>query len=391
MKIKPRLIGVILFLLLCRGSFAGTISVKDAPYKAKGDGVTDDTYAIQSALDAAFGSELNPHGTAGVLLNQVVYFPNGNYRITSPLKLTKLHGGRIIGDGRFVTKITQITPGASVIVTNGCGYSHFEGMLLQGTGSGTIFDLNWDGTAGGAALQSNTFIDMFFYGEHFGVYIGRSGFMGSENLFLNCFWLSNKTAGLYTGNWNALQQSVIGGNFQNCGIGIWAAVGSVPVIHGVGFQQSVDCDIKTSSNAHNGMSINGCRTESKNFFRNEGGVSVSIAGTTQLNSVKGDFLYQAGGQSVVSACRSLWGQITAKYWAQIKVESSSFGRIDWLTFYQLWTVPPHTNVSGCVEIENIWYGWNENFNREIRHQRMISPDNGSTIKKYEYLLSEVAN
>src|SRR6516225_1358540 len=34
------------------------------------------------------------------------------------------------------------------------------------------------------------FADMFFDGGSIGVEIGHSGFMGSENLFLNCFWLS---------------------------------------------------------------------------------------------------------------------------------------------------------------------------------------------------------
>jgi hypothetical protein len=29
---------------------------------------------------------------------------------------------------------------------------------------------------------------MFFDGGSIGVEIGHSGFMGSENLFLNCFW-----------------------------------------------------------------------------------------------------------------------------------------------------------------------------------------------------------
>jgi hypothetical protein len=36
---------------------------------------------------------------------------------------------------------------------------------------------------------------MFFDGGSIGVEIGHSGFMGSENLFLDCFWLSCSTAG----------------------------------------------------------------------------------------------------------------------------------------------------------------------------------------------------
>lgn len=45
-----------------------TVSVKDAPYSAKGDGVTDDTAAIQAAIDAI--------STAG---GGILWFPHGTY------------------------------------------------------------------------------------------------------------------------------------------------------------------------------------------------------------------------------------------------------------------------------------------------------------------------
>src|SRR6266436_7819434 len=71
------------------------------------------------------------------------------------------------------------------------------------------------------------FADIHFDGGAIGVEIGHSGFMGSENLFLDCHWLSCSTAGLLTSNPNALQQSVIGGNFQGCNRAIFAGAGSV--------------------------------------------------------------------------------------------------------------------------------------------------------------------
>ena len=79
--------------------------------------------------------------------------------------------------------------------------------------------------------------------------------MGSENLFLNCFWLACSTAGLLTSNANALQQTVIGGNFQGCNRAIFAGAGSVPTIHGVGFQTSTDCDIYTGTSSNNAMAV----------------------------------------------------------------------------------------------------------------------------------------
>jgi len=49
-----------------------TVNVKDAPYNATGDGSTDDTVAIQSAVNAVIAA-----GSAGT-----IYFPEGTYIIS---------------------------------------------------------------------------------------------------------------------------------------------------------------------------------------------------------------------------------------------------------------------------------------------------------------------
>src|SRR5215813_4603635 len=277
------------------------VSVKDSRFAAVGDGATDDTAALQAALDFCFGPANASHGTASVYQNKALWVPAGHYKITAPLTVKYLHGARILGAGRFVSQIENVTPGSSVFVTNGCGYSHFEGMRLTAAAGGKCCDLNWDGSAGGPALQSNTFADMFFDGGAIGVEIGHSGFMGSENLFLNCFWLKQMTAGMLTSNFNALQQTIIGGNFQACGRAIFVGSGSVPAIHGVGFQTSGDCDIYTGSLANNSMSVTGCRSESRNFINNAGGQSLHVAGCSHASSANGYFLTQVGGFGVISS------------------------------------------------------------------------------------------
>jgi len=133
------------------------VSVKDSRFGAVGDFATDDTAALQAALDFCLGPSDAPHGTANVRQNKALYIPPGHYKISAPLTVKYLHGGRIIGAGRFVTQIEQATPGASVFVTNGCGYARFEAMRLTAAAGGKSFDLDWDGSAGGPALQSNTF------------------------------------------------------------------------------------------------------------------------------------------------------------------------------------------------------------------------------------------
>jgi hypothetical protein len=298
------------------------VSVKD--FGAKGDGVTDDTVAIQNAIDFSFGSASAPHGI-NYYLNHPLYFPAGHYIITSPLSFTKLQGGRITGDGRFVTTVENGT-GTGVIATNGCGYSHWEGIALVGTGSATLFDLNWDNTPGGAALQSNTFQDMSFSGGGIGVDIGEDGYMGSENLFLDCKWIHQTIAGLKTSCYNALQNTIVGGNISFSAIGVWMHYGTVS-LYNVGFQDSSNWDIKQDNSANAAIVISGSRTESANFFSGNNGMNIMIEGVGQDTSAPGVFVSHSG-QITIAACHSVNGQIQGNIVGNI--ESSQFGRDDWL-------------------------------------------------------------
>jgi hypothetical protein len=72
-----------------------TVSVKD--FGAVGDGVTDDTAAIQAAID--YVATIGPSSVGGV-----VYIPEGQYRITSTI-ISAPTGGQvgILGAGQFAT------------------------------------------------------------------------------------------------------------------------------------------------------------------------------------------------------------------------------------------------------------------------------------------------
>ncbi len=203
--------------------------------------------------------------------------------------------------------------------------------------------------------------------------------MGSENLFLNCFWLGRTTAGLLTSNPNALQQSVIGGNFQNCNRAVFAGAGSVPIVHGVGFQLSAYCDIYIGTLSDNAMSVQGCRSESVNFINNAGGQSLHVAGCSHVSGSNGYFLQQAGGFSVISGCISNLGNVIPLFWASMRVENSWFKRDDWLLLdpTHLWSKPNNTR-SFCLELENVTAGATE-----IRRQRLVTPD-GQTITTLNY-------
>lgn len=291
------------------------IDVK-ADFEAVGDGSTDDTTAIQNALDAAYGTTGSPHGTAGIFTNHPVYFPPGNYKVTSPLTMRSVRGAHLFGAGRFVTKVHN-TAGGNVFTTNGFEYSMVEGMLLQTSSTGVCFDLDWDNT-GPTALQSNTFRDMYFEGGSHGLRIGVTGFMGSETLIQNCFFANHTTAGINTANGNALQQTMIGGNIAGCAIGILVSNGSVPIIHGVGFQNQTTYDIQTNNSAGDTYSIQGCRTESLNFVKLQNGSMGHISACLQTNASDGSFAFIEGnpggtagtGCLSISASYSINGKLT---------------------------------------------------------------------------------
>lgn len=310
-------------------------------FGATGNGSTDDTTAIQNALNAAYGTSGAPHegsittGGAGVFLNRPVFFPPGKYKITSPLTLTRTRGAHVFGAGRFVTTI-QNTSGGSVFVTNGCEYSKFEQMQLLTSSTGVCFDLDWDGTGSSCALQSNTFRELYFDGGAYGLRIGHGGFMGSENTIQNCYFANHTTAGVATRNANALQNSVYGGNISGCAIGIWVFSGSVPIISGVGFQNQTDADIAVDNTAKDTYVISACRSESNyagsapgpTKMRFANGPGVVVNGYTCTATVANTFAFCEGGDIGTYEFNHCWstnGVINSFSNGKIWIRGGSFG------------------------------------------------------------------
>lgn len=302
------------------------------PYNlAQYSGVTDCRSALQAVIDTCFGPANAPHAKITPELNRPFVLPPGIFNISSPLILPPIHGGIIQGAGRFATTINN-SAGTGIFTTNGFQYSRVSDITLQlpiGGGS-PVFDLTWDNSIG-PALQSNTFQDVFFNGGTHGLRIGIGGFMGSENLVLNCFFISQSVAGLSTECFNALQQTVIGGNFQSCAKGILVNAGSVPIIHGVGFQVNSVVDIQVNNQAHDVYSIAGCRTESVNFVQLSGNTPAHITSCTQIGPSNGNFA-TFGAILIVDMCVSTSGTINSAGSGALYVRGNKFDRSDWITY-----------------------------------------------------------
>lgn len=333
-------------------------------FGAVGDGMVDDTSAIQAAVDDCFGRPNNPNSSANAHLNKPLYFPPGVYRTTAPIILTNVRGGHIFGAGRLSATIRNAA-GSSVLRTNGFEYSRVEMLRLSAAGKDAdVFDLDWT-NGGGTALQSNTLSDMFFDGGAIGVNIGKSQFMGSENLFLNCFFGRHGTAGLKTSNFNALQNTLIGGNIQSCAIGIWVRFGSCSV-YNTGFQISNTFDIVVENSANDAMVISGSRSESRDFIQLRNGVTAHIVGCSHLSNDNGVFADIGGCQVAIDSCVSLRGIIRGH--GNINAANTSFGRKDWIDIASV--------RSGLIEIENCYVGGTRNSgfdNAQLIANRTITP------------------
>ena len=85
--------------------FADVVNVKD--FGAVGDGVADDTAAIQAAINAAAASG-----------GGFVFFNKGSYRITSAISINS-SGIVLAGQGRWSTEIVQSTTNARILNING--------------------------------------------------------------------------------------------------------------------------------------------------------------------------------------------------------------------------------------------------------------------------------
>jgi len=103
--------------------FYGTISnvfinIKEYPYLAVGDGVTDDTAAISLALAAGLH----------------IYIPPGTYKVTSPLTLR--NGHTIKGAGRLQSIISSGVIGASTFKNVGSytGFIYMSDLQIVGNG-----------------------------------------------------------------------------------------------------------------------------------------------------------------------------------------------------------------------------------------------------------------
>src|SRR3984957_8784144 len=262
------------------GPFASWANVK-SNYGAIGDGATDDTAAIQSAL--------NDLGRVGK--PQVLYLPPGTYKITATLNLTGSAssgsaafgwgGVGIIGDNPATTIIKWEGPsGGAMLIQNGGLGTRYSRLTWDGSGTAGYGVAQWWNTsAGGLYGGSTEHQDEVFQDMNIGIMAGRLGAqygqLDSEGQVRRVSFVRNTYAGLDLGSWNALDWWVWDSHFVDCARGVTNtySVSDAGVTTGAGaayvyrsfFERSTVADMQIANTGwfsmHNNVSIG-----SRRFF-----------------------------------------------------------------------------------------------------------------------------
>jgi len=185
-------------------------------YGAVGDGNTDDTAAIQRALD-----ELTTHKTSCVL-----YIPAGTYRITSTVKTvrkahTDCQGVAVIGEHPVRTVLKWDGPPGGTMFAWDAWYSKISRLSFDGGGKAGV------GLLYGPSFSTyNETSDLWFQGVRNGIVFGGPNTAGqAENAVLRCRF-SDCDVGIQTVNWNSMDIWVWQSTFDDCGTGILNVMGN---------------------------------------------------------------------------------------------------------------------------------------------------------------------
>lgn len=200
--------------------YSGPVSVKW--YGAKGDGVNDDTAAIQLAIDSG----------------RNVYFPNGTYSITT---IAVASGQKLFGDGPDKTTIVSAETATYAITVNGA-VSNVHGFELANVTVSAKFGLRLNtplvDPAPSRYLLAAKVTNVIFYGRYssdFGAhpdalkgtdYIDAVGVLRARNLFDASFVPATYRASLVAfgvgiGAAHCYNAEITNCKFDKLGVGVW--------------------------------------------------------------------------------------------------------------------------------------------------------------------------
>ena len=258
------------------GPFASWTDVK-AAFGAKGDGVTDDTAALQAALNSL--SQSAP----------VLWIPHGTYLITSTLTAAGNQNFTILGEDPLTTSIVWNGPqGGTMFILNGVEGLNLGRITWDGRGAtGVALEITWDKVHYSYPTR-NLVHDSRFFNSAVGFLTGVGGGDSGELTLDRVHFDHNSTAGI--SNKGTLNFNVIDSLFTDNAIGVFGYPvlgGTFNVTNSV-FVRSTSSDLLPTSTGsfsfRNNLSV-----DSQHFFTGGAG-NITIQGNT---------IYHTGGDPII--------------------------------------------------------------------------------------------
>jgi len=258
------------------GPFASWRNVK-TDYGAAGDGRTDDTAALQRALN-----DLATHRNFCVL-----YLPAGHYRLTGTVQTRRLqhndcNGIAIVGESPESTVLQWDGPAGGTVVQYDAWYSRIARLAIDGAGRAGV------ALAYGPNFSTyNETSDLALRNARVGLELGGDHSMGqAENEVLRCQFSHCTDAGIKTDGFNTLDIWAWYCSFSDCGYGLYNNAGAYQAWQNV-FRRSTIADA-ASRNLEVFSLVNNTSIGSHGFiyFDNgqRGGAPTSICGNRIIDA-----------------------------------------------------------------------------------------------------------
>ncbi len=213
------------------GPFPSWANVKEA-YGAVGDGIADDTDAIQLALN-----EVATPGHAAV-----IYFPAGTYRITRTLDFVARLSASLIGEDPTTTIIKWAGPAdGEMMFANGVAYSRWSRLTWDGSGTAMIA-VRHGHTGVVPQVTQNQHTDEIFRDMGAGLLVDPVN-GGDTHLILRCHFLRCWIQGIAVHSYNAIDWHIWDSVFEDCQYGLQSYVGNFHVYRSL-FLRSTEADIR---------------------------------------------------------------------------------------------------------------------------------------------------